>query len=93
MTRSNIPGWAFTPTQEEEKQRRLDVFKRLKYLRPQIIKNVNPMYGMTKYSVRVPEGVALSDEDIAIICDDGNTCFGASVDRSGREAIVTIFTD
>ena len=93
MTRTHIHGWAFTSREKEEQARRQERYGQLKHYRNQVVKNITPMYGMTKYSVRVPEGLALSPEDLAILCDDGNTCFGATVDFHGREGIVTIFTD
>lgn len=42
---------------------------------------------------RVPDGQTLSDEDIAIVCDDGNCCFGGTVNRSGQEFTCEIWID
>lgn len=90
---ASIAGWAFTKEEKEESERRRARYAEIKHLKKSLALQVNPCYGMTKYRGTIPEGANLSDLDLAILCDDGNTCFGGSVTRSGNSFACTIFTD
>lgn len=90
---SSIPGWAFTPNEKEEGERRVARYKEIQHLRKKMHLRVSPAYGMTHYTGEVPEGESLSDLDILLICDSGNTCFGGSVTRSSKGFRATVFTD
>lgn len=91
--RTNIPGWAYTATQDEEAKRRSDRYKEIQHWGKDAIQSVSPQYGRTHYKGVIPPGSNLSAEDIAILCDSGNTCFGASVDMDGGHFSCTIWTD
>ena len=88
-----ISGWAYTRTQDEEAKRRSDRYSEIKHLRPQMALKPNPSYARTYYTGTIPEGVTLSDLDLLILCDSGNTCFGGSVDRYGKEFKACVYTD
>ncbi len=89
----DVPGWAFTTDESAESTRRRVRYDEIKHLRDDVIQGRNPMHGMTRYTGCAPESLDLTDLDIALLCDDGNTCFGATVNWSGRCFRCTIFTD
>jgi hypothetical protein len=91
---NTIQGHAFTPDEKATSERRQKRFEELKPWREKIIREVNPQYGKTVYRGRIPEGCPiLTDEDIAIVCDSGNCCFGGSVTRDRDWFICTIWID
>ena len=90
---ASIAGWAFTKEEKEESERRRTRYAEIKHLREALHLQVNPCYGMTKYSGTIPKDQTITDLDLALICDGGNTCFGGSVLRGGEKFYCTIFTD
>lgn len=92
---ANVEAWAFRKDEKEERARREARFKEMQGLYPDlcIVKRSAVKYGRHEYSGEVPEGIELSDLDIALICDEGNTCFGGVVNRRGRSFTCTIWTD
>lgn len=96
-----IKGFAFTADEKEESTRRYNRYKELieqgferkdnnfiKWERTEV------KYGRNTYRGELLEGSpTITDMDLAILCDSGNTCFGASVDRTGRKFKVDVSTD
>ena len=93
----HIEGWAFDPNRDELRDAVKARFEELKTQYPGIVEKIrtgqNPQRGRTKYSGTIPEGVELSKRDIAIICDEGNICFGGFVTIRGRRFDCEIYTD
>jgi len=90
--RHQIKGWAFTGAENEAKESAENQARYAEIAHHRgVIANVSPRYGMTDYHGNVPEG--LDAKDIAILCDHGNVCFGATVDMSGATFKCTIFFD
>ena len=54
-----------------------------------VIESAGRGYGHTKYRV-VKNGPGLSTKDLAIICDNGNLCFGYRMEGSD---IICVYTD
>lgn len=80
MSESYINGWAFTDHSIGERRR-----KRYEELKdcPKTIKILSSSVGYTSRTyVGEVYNEDLSDEDILILCDKGNTCFGGVVWRS-----------
>ena len=89
-----IPGWAYTKNEREEGAARSARFKAISHLRPFLNLNPSPQYAQTTYTGTIPENAPeLTDLDIALLCDSGNTCFGGSVRRAGRAFTCIIHTD
>lgn len=88
----NIEGWAFKPNEKELAKQCRDRYDEIKHLRESIIKTVSPQYGKTVYTGDIGDN-DLSPKDIALICDSGNTCFGGTVDMSGKSFRCTIYID
>lgn len=85
----NYRGYAFTEGWEEEAARIRARFDEIKHLRGRLGIEKRPGYAHTKFSGSLPAGdaevAALSEEDLLIIADDGNLCFGGSCFRSNGE--------
>lgn len=91
MSRHNIEGWAFTADEEGGKRRYRDRYEAIKGRRRELVEAMGPTVGAAHYWCRT--SLDLSPEDLAILCDQGNVCFGAIVDIVGDSARVTIWTD
>lgn len=92
---TGINGYAYTPTEKEEGAARVKRFMEIKHLRKEIELAPDPQYKRTHYRGRLitDEAKALSDKDIALLCDWGSVCFGGSVTRSGDTFVCSIWTD
>lgn len=91
MTRHNIEGWAFTASEQEGKAANAERWKEIGSRRRDLVESLGPSVGRANY--RCKTAPDLSPNDLAILCDEGNVCFGAVVDIAGDTARVTIWTD
>lgn len=89
--RHNIEGWAFRDNEEAGKARCAARYEQIKERRREIVQALGPTVGASHYRCKVVPD--LTPEDLAILCDEGNCCFGAVVVISGDTAKVTIWTD
>ena len=87
-----ITGYAFKKDWEEIAKLRLARYDKIAHKRANIIKNVYPGHGQTKYQGDIGDE-NLSPLDIAILCDYGNTCFGATVRVENGRFWCTVWTD
>ena len=88
----HIKGWAFKENYVELSKKCMDRYNEIKHMRG-IISKVSPQYGQTCYYGNLGE-YTLTKEDIAILCDEGNVCFGASVEiNSNKDFYCIIYTD
>ena len=91
MKKEVIPGWAGLPQVFEDK--RYEKFKSLQHLVP-VVRPIGKVdFYKTVYVGRVPDELTLTAEEIALICDLGNVCFGGYVEMNGKDFICTIYTD
>ena len=75
-------GYAFTKTETEEQKRIRDRYHEIKDLIQYVTVNKTPAYAHTKFIATVTEEAKdLSEEDILIIADHGNLCFGGHCDK------------
>lgn len=86
-----IDGWAFKENETELRNKRYARFKELN--RDDItIESVNSGYAQKTYRGKV-NNKELSDLDILLICDSGNTCFGGTVSKGNGNFVATVYTD
>ncbi len=89
---SGIEGYAYTKDEKAEAERRYKRYQEIKDI-PIKITDQKVSYAHRTYWGVIPDGVEISNRDIAIWCDRGNTCFGGSVSRKGQNFVCTIYTD
>ena len=88
-----VKGFAFEPDWRETADERKARYRKIASHR-NLIESISPEYGKTVYTMRGSKIQEFSDLDLALICDQGNTCFGAVVYRVGDDyAKVTIYID
>lgn len=85
-----IKGWAFEPNEKELSKQNSDRYAAISHLRA-AIGDRESRYGENRYHGTVPAG--LTPKDIAILCDDGNVCYGAYVDIVGDKFTCGIWND
>jgi hypothetical protein len=85
-----IKGWAFEPNEKELAKQNADRFSEISSRRPEVGERES-RYGENRYHGKVPAG--LSPKDIAILCDEGNVCYGAYVDITGDNFVCGIWND
>ena len=75
-----VSGWAFTGKENEHKVsiERVERYRELTHMNITITKRRSE-YGYNDYKGSYSLDKDLSELDIAIYCDMGNTCFGANV--------------
>ena len=88
----NISGWAFTANEEALRDERYNRFKELSKEEKIKIDSVMPSYGRTTYKGTILNE-SLSELDILLLCDDGNTCFGGYVTKNGNNFVAAVYTD
>lgn len=70
-------------------------YQEIKHLREGRVRRTGGGYAHTLYAVVIDDETrALSNDDLVILCDEGNACFGGVVrSRAGKEATVEVYTD
>jgi len=78
----HVAGYAFTTAADTESKARQDRYKELGAMpiKPIHVDSSSPQYGRNVHAGRVFAD-NISDLDILIWCDRGNTCFGGTVLR------------
>ncbi len=91
----NIQGHAFTKDEEEIQAKRFARYKEIQHLRESMILEKAPQYGKTMFAgkLKSDKAKALSEEDIALIADHGNLCFGGICTKSGDTFTGCYYTD
>lgn len=89
----HIKGWAFEKNEEEMRDERFNRYKQLN--KDDIeIETVSLGYAHTDYKGKI-KNKELSELDILLLCDGGNTCFGGEVNISSDKSSfsATVYTD
>lgn len=79
-------GWAYTENEKEKARINYEIYKEIKDKAE--VKWVRSLHGRQEFEV-VSNPHNLNDDELALICDDGNLCYGH---RTNGELIV-IYTD
>lgn len=79
-------SWAFTENEDKKAEINYEIYKEIKDKAE--VKWVRSLHGRQEYEV-VSNPHNLSDDELALICDDGNLCFGYRKDRD----LIVIYTD
>ena len=79
-------GWAYTENEKEKARINYEIYKEIKDKAE--VKWIRSLYGRQEYEV-VSNPHNLNNDELALICDEGNLCFGY---RTNGELIV-IYTD
>lgn len=86
-TPPNVPGMAAFL------RANADRYRQIEHLRERV-EPAGSSYGRTSYRVVLDSAShGLSDNDLIVLCDQGNACFGGRVERGATHAIVDVFTD
>lgn len=88
-----IDGWAFKKNEKELSEERRQRYEQIKHLRNEMIRSVSPQYGRTIYKGILKPEWKLSDLDILLVCDRGNTCFGGTVERTTDSFKAEVYVD
>lgn len=91
----NVEGHAFKPDEKELAAARVARYNEIKHLLPDMEMVKSPQYGKTVFSgtLKTEASKALSEEDIALIADRGNLCFGGYCSKSGERFSGAYFID
>jgi len=88
----NINGWAYEPNEDELAKNVRKRYEEVKHLESLIqIESVSHGYASTTYRGTCPEGI--TEEDLAIILDRGNLCFGGHCEIRNGHFVCTIYED
>ncbi|EOU1827903.1 hypothetical protein C0L77_000610 [Clostridium perfringens] len=87
----NISGWAFAKNADELRDERYNRFKELNK-KDIKIESVSITYARKTYKGTLLNK-NLSDLDILLLCDDGNTCFGGYVSQDKDKFVAAVYTD
>ena len=90
-----IEGHAFKENEQEIRQKRRDRYKEIQHLSPSMEIKKESTYGRNNFrgTLKTDELKALSEEDITLICDHGNLCFGGNCTKSGDTFTGCYYTD
>jgi hypothetical protein len=90
----NIDGHAFKKNADEIMARRRARHAEIKNT-PGVELEKFSSYGRTQFTgtLTTPEAQALSEEDLALIADNGNLCFGGSCQKRGATFSGEYYTD
>jgi hypothetical protein len=73
--------------------KRAERYSEIKHLADRV-KRTATSYARNTYRVRLDDETrALTNDDLLLLCDGGNACFGGNVRRLGDSASVDIYTD
>jgi hypothetical protein len=91
----DINGWAFTENEKAISCNRYSRYKELKALNQPLIKIDSRESG---YAHKIYRGEVLmeglSELDVLLLCDNGNTCFGGTCTiNSNKKFVAKIYTD
>ena len=88
-----VNGYAYRSNEQEEKIRRHKRYQEIKNL-PILISKKETRYNKVVYSGTYKQvEKEISEEDIALFCDDGNVPFGAQIECKDGWFTCTIYTD
>ena len=90
---ASVSGYAFTSDYKTEMAKRSERYEEIKHLADKMSIKRTPAYAHTKCSGELIEDVELSNLDILLLCDRGNTCFGGEVYRYGKTFTASVYTD
>lgn len=79
-------SWAFTENEREKSKVNYEIYEKIKDKAE--VKWVGSGYGHTKYEV-ISNPENLTTEELALICDGGNLCFGYRTEGD----LIVIYTD
>ncbi|MDQ7790051.1 MAG: hypothetical protein RDU41_08365, partial [Clostridia bacterium] len=89
--RARIKGYAFTANELETRDERRKRYEQLN--KDSIrIQSTTPRFAHTVYTGELLDK-DLTELDILLLCDRGNTCFGGVVERDGTRFVATVYTD
>lgn len=86
-------GWAFKPNEEELRDQNSKRYEEIKHLSQKIRIEKMPLYGRTDFSGEIPEGIEVSEFDLALLADHGNLCFGGRCTITGSRFRGHYWTD
>lgn len=91
----NIEGHAFKANEKELASARVARYKEISGIRSGMDMQKTSCYGKTEFrgTLKTDAAKALSEEDIALIADDGNLCFGGYCSKSGDKFSGAYFVD
>lgn len=87
-----IKGWVGEKNYQEIQEQRHNRYKELEDKKAISIESVKVGYAQKTYTGTINDP-NISDLDILIICDEGNTCFGGRVSSGNGRFIATVYTD
>lgn len=87
-----IKGWVGERDYQEIQEQRYNRYKELKDKKAISIESVRTGYAQKTYTGAVNDP-NISELDVLILCDDGNTCFGGRVTMSAKRFTATVYTD
>ncbi|WP_415341509.1 hypothetical protein [Clostridium perfringens] len=88
----NISGWAFAKNADDLRDERYNRFKELNRKEDIKIESISTTYARKTYKGTLLNE-NLSELDILLLCDDGNTCFGGYVTKNGNNFVAAVYTD
>ena len=86
IERKIYSGWAFTENEREKAKINYEIYEEIKEKAE--VKWVRSLHGRQEYEV-VSNPHNLSTEELALICDSGNLCFGYRT----KGDLIVIYTD
>lgn len=89
--KTTIKGWAFQPNEKELAKAASDRYAEISHHRAAMQLERQSRYGENRFTGKIVSG--LSPQDIALICDEGNTCYGGYVDITGDHFTCGIWND
>lgn len=79
--------WAFTKDEVIKAQHNIEVYAAIKHLAKAT--HINSSYASSRYKVTETTDIKLTNDQRALIADDGNLCYGYGTEND----IIVIYTD
>ena len=87
LKRKVYSGWTLTENENEKRDINYSIYKDV--AGKAVVKRVGTTYNREIYKI-VENKHDLSDDELALICDGGNLCFGYNVTENGS---ISVYTD